>query len=278
MIIDVFPFFNEFDLLVKRIHSGYDNVDLFIISDAEVTFTGNKKGRQLNVGDIPVAYRNKVRIVRVPDLSREEMLGYMESTPGMTNPYESFPHKHNGKPLVKLPEHFIREVFQRDYPIQFIRELKLANNTIVISGDLDEFHELSREHIKGLKLNDVIYCRMKWLVYHENISYGDPWIGTRISTLDTIYSRSIDLLVRDKENLHCYLESELIDSGRHISFLGGIEAIRAKLSAYNYQGSRLAPFWKLLDSIGNWRIRLFLAIGIDVLDPRRRLYRINDNS
>ena len=277
-IIDVFPFFNEFTLLIERIAFGYHHVDYFIISDAEVTFVGDKKDRRLSLDDIPEKYRDKVLIVTVPDLTIDEMLLFMNTYSGITKPYESILHKHNGKPLSTLANHFIREVFQRDYPINFIRSLDLDENTIVITGDLDEFHDLTREELEKLRLDGVIYCKMKWLVYNLNTSYGEPWIGSRISTLKTLYAQSIDSLVRDKENIECYEQHELIEAGRHISFLGGIDAIKAKLVAYNYQGSRLAPLWNCLDSLGNWRIRLFLFLRIDVLDPRRRLYISDDNN
>ena len=39
MIIDVFPFFNEFDLLEGRLEYLYNKIDQFIIIESNKTFT-----------------------------------------------------------------------------------------------------------------------------------------------------------------------------------------------------------------------------------------------
>lgn len=43
MIIDCFTFFNELDLLEGRLEYLYENIDKFIIVEANITFTGNDK-------------------------------------------------------------------------------------------------------------------------------------------------------------------------------------------------------------------------------------------
>ena len=43
MIVDVFPFFNELDLLEIRLHELSDIVDVFVLSEATLTFTGDPK-------------------------------------------------------------------------------------------------------------------------------------------------------------------------------------------------------------------------------------------
>jgi beta-1,4-mannosyl-glycoprotein beta-1,4-N-acetylglucosaminyltransferase len=43
MIFDCFPFFNELDLLEIRLHELSDIVDLFVLSEATLTFTGKQK-------------------------------------------------------------------------------------------------------------------------------------------------------------------------------------------------------------------------------------------
>ena len=43
MIIDCFPFFNEFDLLEIRLHELSEVVDIFVLSEATLTFTNKPK-------------------------------------------------------------------------------------------------------------------------------------------------------------------------------------------------------------------------------------------
>jgi len=43
VIIDCFPFFNELDLLEVRLHELQDVVDVFVLSEATLTFTGKPK-------------------------------------------------------------------------------------------------------------------------------------------------------------------------------------------------------------------------------------------
>ena len=43
MIIDCFPFFNEFDLLEIRLNELKDVVDMFVLTEATLTYQGNKK-------------------------------------------------------------------------------------------------------------------------------------------------------------------------------------------------------------------------------------------
>ena len=40
MIVDCFPFFNELDLLELRLNELKDVVDVFVLSEATLTFTG----------------------------------------------------------------------------------------------------------------------------------------------------------------------------------------------------------------------------------------------
>ena len=42
-IYDVFPFFNELDILEIRLNSLYEVVDYFLITEATTTFSGNSK-------------------------------------------------------------------------------------------------------------------------------------------------------------------------------------------------------------------------------------------
>ena len=43
MVYDCFQFFNELDILKLRMHVLNDVVDKFVISEATVTFSGEKK-------------------------------------------------------------------------------------------------------------------------------------------------------------------------------------------------------------------------------------------
>lgn len=106
-IFDCFTFYNEFDLLELRLKEHWDSVDYFVISEANLTFQGNKKPFFLyDNWDRFKDYHEKIIHIKVEDMPSED------------------------------PNPWIREIFQRN---SLIRGLDIANpEDIIAVSDCDE--------------------------------------------------------------------------------------------------------------------------------------------
>ena len=106
-IIDSFLFFNEIDLLEIRFNILYDYVDYFIITESDTTFSGNKKE-----------------------------LFFLKNE----SKFDKFKDKIIYNPI-KIPDNISvtwdREIYQRNSPIEKIKEIS-DNNDLIITSDLDE--------------------------------------------------------------------------------------------------------------------------------------------
>ena len=65
MVYDCFQFFNELDILKLRMHVLNDVVDKFVISEATVTFSGEKKDGML------IVLHGVIRVYMVSGIGRE---------------------------------------------------------------------------------------------------------------------------------------------------------------------------------------------------------------
>lgn len=106
MIIDMFPFNNEVDLLALRIEMLYDKVDKFVIQEVGETFTGKDKG-----------FLAKDFVSKNFDLEKFV--------------FQSSPRFPEGL----MP--FQREWFQRNLAADFF-ETEVAATDVVLYGDVDE--------------------------------------------------------------------------------------------------------------------------------------------
>jgi len=111
LVYDVFPFFNEFDILEIRLNELKDVVDYFVIIESAETFSGKPKPFHLE------NYKS-----RYPKFAKKII--YHKNEGRVQNPYDGY---------------FEREWFQRNRATIFCqRVLKLKVNDIVIVSDADE--------------------------------------------------------------------------------------------------------------------------------------------
>ena len=205
-IYDVFPFFNELDLLEIRLNMLDDYVDRFIITEATMTFSGIEKPLYLSESlEKFKKFQDKISIQVV----------------------DSFP---------KNLTPFDRDRFQRD-KVSKILGKELKDNDILIYGDVDEIPNpdvlttgidiVRSSRVKMAHLaQDTYYCYLnqkeisgthlsftgeyKWVLKRK-------WLGTNISTWG--YSRNFtptDLRSPD----HKKVGQRLKNGGWHFSYIG----------------------------------------------------------
>lgn len=218
-IYDVFPFNNELDLMLLRMHLLDSLVDYFVVSESSLTFSGLNK---------PLHY-----------LANKTM-------------YSEFESKIIHVTVEPGPESlttFERDDFQKNQ----IREALLAlcsDDDVILTGDLDEFPNprLIPEAIKVAQEGKIGHFAQEVYVYYLNFREyrgrfisitGDypgikkpRWLGTRSVKFSYLREASIAGL-RDKSLIPN--GKRLDDGGWHFTYVGGhpgssvVERVRRKI-------------------------------------------------
>jgi len=231
LIYDVFPFFNELDLLEIRFNVLDPYVDYFVISEANQTFSGIPK---------PLYFKeNKERYAQwahkiiyhetsdVPsgfwdDTCDQQILGWARSSPNVTR-----------ESLVWLKEFYIKEHVRRTL------ETILKPDDVCYLSDLDEIWNYD---VKPDFTKDVVY-KPKQLpyLYYVNMRTDENWLGwtgTICANWNVMNAGILNHLLTDNLTPFVVLEN----GGWHFGSIGGKEK---KMQAMNH------PFYN--ESIWNAR-------------------------
>lgn len=228
MIYDCFTFFNELDLLEIRLNTLDDVVDRFVIAEATRTHSGKPKELLFEKNKARYAkFLDKIEYVVVDDLLPEEEVA---------------------KDSFHLP--WVNENRQRNALIRGLAAAKDAD--IVMVSDLDEIPrpEKVSEAVKkmagrasSVRFGMDFYC---FYANFRNYSYPEWLLGTSAVQYGTFHKEgAFDGVTSDRykqasENIGNtltklrFLKSEIVlrHAGWHFSYLGGIEAIRIKLTSF----------------------------------------------
>jgi beta-1,4-mannosyl-glycoprotein beta-1,4-N-acetylglucosaminyltransferase len=224
-IYDVFPFNNELDLMLLRMHLLDSLVDYFVISESSVSFSGLNK---------PLRYlENKAMYSRF-----ESKIIHVIAEPG--------------------PESlttFERDDFQKNQLGEALREL-CCDDDIILSGDLDEFPNprVFAEAVEAAQEGKIGHFAQDVYVYYLNFQEyrgkfisitGDypgiknpRWLGTRSVKFSLLRETSIAGL-RDRSLIPQGVR--LSDGGWHFTYVGGppgssiVERVRQKISDSPHQ-------------------------------------------
>jgi len=225
-IYDVFPFFNELDLLEIRLNHLAETVDYFVITEATITHAGNPK---------PLFFQENRHL------------------------FAEFDHKIIHHVVDTFPPElstFERDWFQRN-TVKPLLDAHLNLDDILIYGDVDEFPSVPAilESIRNLGEGAVINHLAQDLFYYfvnlEETSgtllsnmgefpgvSNKKWLGTTVSSWT--YSKNFaptDL--RNRE--HVDNSTRIADGGFHFSYVGGPVStaaevrVRAKLKESAHQ-------------------------------------------
>lgn len=204
-IYDVFPFFNELDILDIRLNSLYEIVDYFIITEATTTFSGNPKELILSKNQrMFEKFQDKIIIQVVADIPE-------------LNPFE-------------------RDWFQRDQAKTILNKMA-TNSDLILYGDVDEIpkpelitkaaNELSEKTKMVHFAQDLNYYYLNLIETSGTLlSYigeydgviNRKWLGTSLSKWD--YAKNFTMTaLRNPEHKTC---GKRIDNGGwHFSYVGG---------------------------------------------------------
>ena len=252
MIYDCFTFFNELDLLELRLEMLDKYVDKFVISEATKTHSGQPK-------DL-FYLRNRERFKKY-----ESKIIYIM--------VDEFPQFENS---------FTYENFQRNVLIKGLKDC--SEKDIILISDLDEIPNL--DSMPSVLKDGVAYCFLQEMYFYYVNNYKNNQIlwegGTKAVTYKTIASNLLNEKYVKYSNpqfqestnqgvtltkIRLYRNLKFIlNGGWHLSYMGGVKAIRAKLNATSHQ------------EINNQNINseeyinACLVQGRDLLDPTSKCY------
>ena len=226
-IYDVFPFFNELDILEIRVNTLNDLVDEFILVEADSTFSGK-----------PKPFFSEQLLNKIGELSKKITVHKIYNTPSNLSAFEA-------------------EHFQRDAVAKILKN-KLQVGDLLMYGDVDEIPNpialkgaikklLSTDKKIGHFAQDIFYYYLNnkeisgtLLSYTGEYKWAFPrkWLGTSISKWE--YSQNFTPTnLRAPSHKECGWR--IRNGGWHFSFIGGEpgmdtnDRIRMKIESYGHQ-------------------------------------------
>ena len=194
MIFDCFLFFNELDLLECRLRELEDTPVRHVIAEAPFTFQGNPK---------PMYYaENRERFApwgdRIIHIAVHEDVAYKDHTSWQ------------------------REAAQRRC---LSRGLGYASpDDLILLGDVDE---IPRASVVKKTMGNPVALEMQARTFAVDWLHPSPWYGTVTARVK---------YAGDLENLRNHRKSllRIPNAGWHFSWLGGVDAIKEKASAFSH--------------------------------------------
>ena len=224
LVVDTFPVHDELDLLECRLTEIAGAVDYVIAVEADVTHQDQPKPYYLSENmDRFAAWKDKLIVVRATGLPT----------------------------VADDPDPWARELAQRGYICDALDELDLADDDIILHGDVDEIP--TALHARNVRPVPGWFVSFEQRLHSFAIDWlhPDPWYGTVAARAATVRALGDNLncfaRMRDRRNRHMWQPGNpegdwmfwrnnpahiLRDAGWHFSWIGGQEAAFRKLAAF----------------------------------------------
>lgn len=236
MIYEVFPFFNELDMLDIRFHELYDIVDCFVIREADRTSS-----------NIPKPYYFHENKERFKDFWPK--IHYVQES--------NITRFHNENYEVAI------DLAQRD---MLIDDLSLNDEDILIINDADQILRASaiaeEDFTKSVRFN--FRCYQYYLNMYEYKEW-EHWWGS-IGMKYKMYKDSGHRIGAIRSNIHLFDSKMKEDAGWHWHCMFPLENIRAKLVASAHWRSVTSPL-----QMSKEYIEKCAAKGEDIFQQGRKL-------
>lgn len=201
MIYDCFTFFNELDLLEIRLHTLDSVVDKFVLVESTRTFTNKEK---------PLHF----------SLHKER--------------FSKFLHKIIHVVVDDFPQSDVAWDFEFHQRNAIARGLTTcAPEDVILISDVDEIPCPETVRAYATKTGVTVFKQKMFYYYVNNISISKPyWVNsaTRMLTYGEFVSQG------GSAQKTRFLKGRLVSPGGwHFSYLGGIDAILAKIDSWSHQ-------------------------------------------
>jgi len=232
MIFDTFSFFNELDLLELRLNILDPYVDFFVLTEANLTHSGNRKEFIYEQNKERFAkWAHKIIHVKVTDIptdfTRLSQPTSIEFDDGCRDTINRFIEQTTLFNRSTEP-HYGRDFWQKE---SCRRGLESAqNDDIIMFSDVDEIPNpaVLKRLTEFFDSTQVYALQMNSYYYYLNMLKETDWLGTRIGTWGVMKSLSWNQLRKD-------IQTTIPAAGWHFSFQGGTDKVREKIEAYSHQ-------------------------------------------
>jgi beta-1,4-mannosyl-glycoprotein beta-1,4-N-acetylglucosaminyltransferase len=272
-LFDCFLFFNELDLLEKRLELLYDIVDYFVICESSKTFSGLDKPLYFNKNkDRYERFKDKILYYCIPANKQDIKIEIINEY--FTNENKSFSHKHNGRKVITLSPSVKLEIYQRDCLVVPLIGTAIQGDIVLLS-DLDELPnpESLSYIINNFNPSIIYHFRQTWYTYWINNQVDSEWFGTRAFEFSKLKNASMDYHRFPTEIRSQQLGVIIENGGWHFSYLGGEEAIKIKLKSLAFQGFR-AYVTNIMMNLFPKYLSLILNKDRDILRKGRRFFKV----
>ena len=211
-VVDVFPFFNELDMLEMRLSELYSVVDYFVIVESTHTFAGNLKPLYYKMNEERYAqYKDKIIHVPVTDM------------PNNGDPWANESHQRNCGywGLTQCG------------PIE-----EWSDGDIVLSGDCDEIYDVNvikvfKQMVEDNSLTQFMYSlNMDMYYYNFNNKSINDWTSAKIMSFKSFRETYAELhYIRVMGNVPV-LNGKC---GWHLSYFGTPENVQTKIQEFSHQ-------------------------------------------
>lgn len=206
MIVDVFTYNGEKELLDLRLNVLDEYVDQFIIVEACNTFSGKAKPLYYERDEHLFAkWKHKIKYHVINQKYTEEERALAKFSPNTQG-----------------AEHWQREFLQKESIKKAL--VHLNNKDIVYVGDVDEIWDSSLPPAKGKKLKLRVYS------YYLNNRSNEEFWGTYVNTYKNIKNKCLN-------HLRTNAPKTKGDYGWHFTSMGGLDEVRRKLNDSYTQAS-----------------------------------------
>jgi beta-1,4-mannosyl-glycoprotein beta-1,4-N-acetylglucosaminyltransferase len=258
-IYDGVLFFNELDLLEIRLNVLNDVVDKFIIVEADVTHQGAPKNFIFEENKERFSkFLEKISYIKVTNMPKDFV---NLPTPDLSTFEGRMLHRiYNDIRKTKLfnpltEQHFGRDFFQKEC---IKLGMELANDSdILLSADLDEIPD--PEYLRRIDeyfepdqfytFNQTHYCYYLNMIHYSHLDnsvrpegINTNWKGTRMGTWGKVKEYSINELRAQNNN-------DLVNSGWHFSWLGGVDRVKNKLQSYSHKENNQQCYIDVIDKM-----------------------------
>lgn len=224
-------FFNEFSLLELKLETLYDLVDYFVISESNITHSGDSKPFLLEENyERFEKYRDKIIYQKLVDTPNNFVdLPFPE--PGVKDLYYSLVVQRIrfGDWWDHSIASYGRDTFEKE---SLIRPLVgVRKHDIILLSDLDEIvrPQALEEILNSFDENETYHFQHDMFYYFLNLQTDEPWHGTIALTMKKFLEKSFCEMRTRKEGKF------VSNGGWHFSFMGGANAIKTKIESYGEQ-------------------------------------------
>lgn len=199
-IFDCFIFNHEIELLEIRFNILDDYVDKFVITEGDVTFSGNpKESYFLNNKEKFSKWKDKIILNQI-------------KIPNFKSPWD-------------------REIYSRNS----VMDLNIfEENDLILTSDTDEIPNPEVLEYVNEWVNNETHFTFQQNAYHGYLNnfYSSNWFGTRAATYKFMKNTSVDYIRESTEDENKITGSIITNGGWHFSYCGDENHIKQKINSF----------------------------------------------